>query len=504
MQARILKQVVVIGGGFSGCCFAVNLVRRSAQAVAVTIIEPRSQLGRGLAYSTLDPDHRLNAPSFAHSLIPDDAWHFTRWCLSQRLADSDPEAIWPDGASYQRRADFARYLEQTVQQHALWPATGSTIRHLKSRAMQLRPLEENDRRRLEVQCEGGQIIAADLVICATGNHMPARPAYLRGAVAGHQSVIDNVFDGERLKAIGKDARVLVVGAGLTALDALSTLLRQGHCGPIEVVSRHGLRPKPQGPMPPALALAKTPEGLATLPGSIVMDRIMAAAPSFLADPPVPEKARAWIRALRHAIAEAERQEKSWHVPFDDLRDALWQLWPRLPIVERLKFLKRLRPWYDIHRYRTPPQNDEMVRRAEAEGRIKFHSARVLSVKPSKDDLIDVELREYAAPNSQVKAFDLLLNCSGLDSVAGLAANPLLTALVASQLIRPDPCALGIEVDLHCCALNGRGQAQPQLRFIGPPTFGTFGDPIGAMFIGAQIHRLLPDVLLLLEPKSKVS
>src|SRR6056297_2976251 len=75
-------RVVIIGGGFSGCTAAVQLVRASAGPVNVTIVEPKARLGRGLAYSATDPDHRLNAPTFVHSLIPEDAWHFHRWVLA--------------------------------------------------------------------------------------------------------------------------------------------------------------------------------------------------------------------------------------------------------------------------------------------------------------------------------------------------------------------------------------------------------------------------------------
>jgi hypothetical protein len=47
--------------------------------------------------------------------------------------------------------------------------------------------------------------------------------------------------------------------------------------------------------------------------------------------------------------------------------------------------------------------------------------------------------------------------------------------------------MGFEVDAHRCAVGADGAAQPALRVVGPQTVGTFGDPIGAMYIGAQIN-----------------
>ena len=490
------RRVVIVGGGFAGCCLAVNLARRSKRALNITIIEARAKLGRGLAYSTLDPDHRLNAPAFAHSIIPEDAWHFTRWCLAEGLDQTDPEAMCPDGASYQRRSDFARYLEQTVLQHAQWSDSGSSITHVVGQAVGVRELSKGSR--YEVTVSLGLVVIADMLVLATGNHIPGLPASLGVSIRQHPAMIENAFDQAKLKGVDRGGRVLVVGAGLTALDTLSTLLKQGHRGPIQVLSRHGLRPQSQGPMPPVLALAKTPEGLAKLPGTVVIERIMGPPPAFLADPTLPRRVSAWIRALRQQIAEAQDQGKTWHAPFDDLRDGLWQLWPQLPSIEKRRFLRLLRPWYDMHRYRTPPQTDETVRAAEARGQVVFRRARVLTMHANHAGSIEVDLRLPDEATIIREKFDAVVNCTGLDGAASLATNPMLASLLEAQLIRPDPCALGIDVNLQCCALSASGQTQDRLRVIGPPSFGAFGDPIGAPYIAAQIYRMLPGVMEMLE------
>jgi uncharacterized NAD(P)/FAD-binding protein YdhS len=70
--------VVVVGGGASGTLVALATLRAIPNA-AVTVVEPRSQLGRGLAYSTPDPRHRLNVPAGSMSALPDDPGHFLRW-----------------------------------------------------------------------------------------------------------------------------------------------------------------------------------------------------------------------------------------------------------------------------------------------------------------------------------------------------------------------------------------------------------------------------------------
>jgi len=491
------RRVVIVGGGFSGACAAVQLVRRSPAPLAITLVDPAERPGRGLAYSATDPDHRLNAPAYVHSMVPDDAWHFSRWVQAEGLLARDPQALRPDGAAYPRRADFGRYLEQTLQAHRHWPATGSTITPLQGMANHVGAGEGtgDGTTALAVHTAAGQVLPADLVLLATGNPLPRLQPPFDPALAGHPAVVENPLDTPRLHGIAADARVLLVGTGLTALDVLSTLVRRGHRGGLVAVSRRGLRPRPLGPMPAALARANDPAALAQLPGHLVLDRLAGPVPAFLAAPAVPPDVRQWLRALRRQIARAQAEGGSWYGPFDDLRDAVWQLWPTLPAAQQRRFLARLRTWYDVHRFRSAPQNDERIAPALATGQLRFLAARLQSVAAAADApgiAVTMALRGEAGPRHE--RFDAVINCTGLDPAAALAANPLLSALARTGWLRRDPSGLGFEVDAHGCVVGADGRARPALRLVGPPTAGHCGDPLGAMFIGAQIHRLLPDVL----------
>lgn len=490
-QRSPARRVVIVGGGFAGACMAVQLVRRSSQPLAITVIDPAPVAGPGLAYSATDPEHRLNAPTYVHSLLPEDAWHFSRWVQARGILETDPQALRPDGAAYVRRSDFGRYLDETLRDHAHWPATGSRIQHLQDQATSLSCAAPH----WQVQTAGGHALVAELVVIATGNPLPRLQTPLDAALAGHPGVVENPLDSRRLRAVPPGARVLLIGSGLTALDVLSTLLQQGQRPPITVISRRGLRPKPQGPVPAVLARAQSLAALAALPGGIVLDRLAGPPPAFLAGAEVAATARAWLRALRTQARRAQAEGATWHQPFDDLRDALWQLWPRLPPAEQRRVLRQLRPWYDVHRYRSPPQNQALVDQAVEAGLVRFLPGRVRSAAPAGADGIDVAWQTPGGAGCLLRGqFDALINCTGLDTVAGAAANPLLASALQQGWLRRDACNLGFEVNPNGCAIAADGQAQPGLRVVGPPTLGTFGDPIGAMFIGAQIHRFVPDLL----------
>jgi uncharacterized NAD(P)/FAD-binding protein YdhS len=81
----------ISGGGYTGTAFAIHLSRAATKPLDIWVIEPRERVGGGLAHSTEDPNHRLNAPDDIHLLYPDDALHFR----SLRDLSTCAEALMP-------------------------------------------------------------------------------------------------------------------------------------------------------------------------------------------------------------------------------------------------------------------------------------------------------------------------------------------------------------------------------------------------------------------------
>jgi uncharacterized NAD(P)/FAD-binding protein YdhS len=278
--------------------------------------------------------------------------------------------------------------------------------------------------------------------------------------------------------------VLVLGTGLTALDVVTTLLRAGHRGSITPVSSRALRPRAHRPafdVPPAL------------PGAEMLHRIDAHLPEFLRVLPRPLTARVLVRALRYRIAQARKHGLSWYAPFDELRDPLWQLWSALEIDEKRRLLRHVRRWYDVHRFRAPPQNEAIVREAERQGQVVFRAAKVGSIAGGDRGALAVEWREGATGAVHTETFDAVVNCAGLDSGAGAMRNPILASSMRQGWLVPDATGVGFAVDAKCRPLDASGVPSDRVRVIGPPTAGAFGDPLGAMFIAAQVRRMLPGV-----------
>lgn len=468
-------RITIVGGGFSGAAFAAQLARASTVPLAFTILEPRPRVGPGLAYSAEDPDHRLNGSVDTHLLDPGEPDELQRWCERHRIRERDPEALAPNGRLYLRRSDFGAYLAECAP--AAVARAGSSWLHARDLATGLRADEAG----LEVLTRSGSAVSSDMVVIATGNGGARLPPPLQ-ALALHPAVIADPLKVAATGSIDPGARVLVVGSGLTALDILTTLVRREHRGPITAISRHGLRPRPQRPPGPPAEGGMRPR----------LARIEGALPAFVRDAATPLTTRALARALRRRIDEDRRAGEDWYRAFDDLRDVVWQVWPLLAPAQKVRFLRWLRPWYDMHRFRSPPQNEAIVAEAEQRGLVRFEAGH-LQEADSAHDGIRVAVRSRGGER-WTQTFDVVVNCTGLDPAFGAHDNPFLAALLAQGVVRIDDCGIGFAVDRECRPIGARGAIDPRLRIVGPPTTGTFGDPLGTLFIAPQIRRMLPGVL----------
>ena len=458
------RSVVIIGGGYSGVACAVHLARAAREPLEITIVEPRPELGRGIAHSAKDPDHRLNAPTQIHCLYPDDMDHFAAWCDAKAVGQRDPDAL--DGERlYARRWDFGTYIGEQLAAHRAGNPSDSTITHRQAAAVDIAKQGKGWAVSLD---DGGQL-TADAVILTTSNAPPSVPPPFRGEVEGHTAFFRDPWDIDALGRIAADARILIVGTGLTMADVVTTLMRDGPARRIAAVSRRGLLPARQRKEPPDETLL---EALTRKPSKFV-DRH--GKPDRLLDV---------FRALRGDIAASAEQGREWHIAFDDLRDAASEVWPALPRTEQARFMRHLRPWYETHRFRLPPQNAEAMDRGVREGRLEFHAADIVGAQVS-GNCVDVSLKPRRTIRVEDTLYDAVVNCTGPVNVVSAGGNPLLHSLIEGGLALANPFGLGLEVDDDCRVRGRNGSTAKTLYAVGPLTRGRFGESNGVPFIMLQ-------------------
>ena len=468
--------VAIVGGGFTGAVFAIHLSRMAERPLDIAIVEPRARPGRGLAYDTDDPDHRLNAPLAVHLLYPDAPDHLRDWYEAQGGAARDPEALAADGNIYMRRGVFGRYVEEQLRAHVDGNPSGSAIRHVRSRAVAA--LGSSDGYRLTL--DGGQRLSAGLTVLSTGYDRPHAPPPFDGALSDRPEFLGDPWDTARLRNIPADARVLLLGMAQTASDATAVLLRSGHRGRIAAVSRHGLRTR------------RRPEAGSGPPPDLV-DRVVRPVSLFAAAHGRHASARGLLRTLRSEARRAEAAGGTWVEPFGDLRDSVWDLWPALPPAEKRRFLRHLRVWYDVHRFQLPPQIETRIAEAEAAGQVSFEAASCVSAARDGDAL-SVTLQRRGGGERRREVFDAIVNCTGPNMRPDRSANPLVRMLAARGYAAPHPLGIGFGVDEECRAIGAGGRADPHLRIVGPLTWGAFADQQGASFIALHLYRIMPGIV----------
>jgi uncharacterized NAD(P)/FAD-binding protein YdhS len=152
----------VIGGGFTGAAFCVHLANASCVPLDVEVIEPREQVGFGLAYGSCGEEHRINVPSDRMSVFAEKPGDFADWLQSSGRTDADPAGRAPSGDFYSTRTDFGLYVAHLFGTAATANASGSTFRHRRHRAVALEPLDQSWRVHLDdrTAADYAQVIVA--------------------------------------------------------------------------------------------------------------------------------------------------------------------------------------------------------------------------------------------------------------------------------------------------------------------------------------------------------
>jgi len=437
-----LPRIAIIGGGFSGATVALNLLRQlPAGGARITMIEPRELLGGGVAYSSNDPAHRLNVPAARMLVLADAPGAFEEWFQDSGGLQDDPEALLEDGRIYPRRQAFGRYVDGLLRAAG---GAGSGFTHLQAQAERVRAQDNG----FEVTTSAG-VVAADILVLAVSHPPPAIPRPLR-AVAGQPNFIANPWPDGALAGIDPAARVLIIGTALSTADVIASLRMQEHRGAILAISRRGL-------------VSRLRKMAQTQPFG-----------DFTTDPCT--TALALLQRVRKTVEQAESSGSSWGAVMDGIRVQGLTVWSALPMAEKSRFLRHLRPFWDVHRYQVAPQLAAITEAQCAAGQLAIRAARILEARSAGTQFeVRLQLRD-AAPVWET--FDAIINCTGPDHASVTMTNPVLADLKAGGLIQPDPLGLGLQTDLTARAIDATGNPQPRLFVSGPLARAAFGELMG--------------------------
>jgi uncharacterized NAD(P)/FAD-binding protein YdhS len=436
------NKLVIIGDGFAAAVTAIHLLRKGIAADSFTIIGAGS-LGKGNAYGCVSPFFRLNVREDLPIVFSEDPLHFARWAEANI---DDPEAKTSAGFFY-RRADFGRYTSELI---AAEPGFDK-IQRIPSKVCALN--QANGLWKLDT-ADGG-LIYAEKVIIATGNSPPSWPCPIKTEL-GEQAdpqLIENPWTGQYLAAIQPEEHVVLLGGGLTALDAIYALAMQGHRGLITIVGPRPLFPPTQAQW----ARQKQPNWPEKL------------SPAKL------------VRFMRQYLPSASTTSSEWQCAWEELRPNLNAIWQQLTPHQRRSLFKRLGWAWSLYRFRASPQTIQAYEQLKVNNQVHFAVGRARQVECTKG-VITVQLNK----GQRIQA-DRIINCTGVGT------DLFLNTMIADAIAIPDPLGTAIAVDINLNVIKPNLQAWNNLWMLGPATMGSLGDVVAASAISKQAEGLATQI-----------
>ena len=445
--------VAVVGAGFSGLLTALRILL-APDGPRVALIEKGPRFGRGAAYSTASPHHLLNVRATNMSALVEQPGHFLDWLGAEGVAN--PESV------FVTRDRYGQYLQSLLRDAAADTASRRlSLEHDAVSAI----TREGDRWRVDLAM--GRTISADAVVLALGNLPPSIPAGVAPAVLSSPRYVAEPWTWKGPGA-SSGGDILLVGAGMTAVDVALTIHDERPDIRLFALSRHGLTPRVHGPALSAAGLWGT-------------------APSGS-----PARLLAEVR---------RRSQTDWRGTIDSLRPHVQAIWRGWSVAERRRFLRHLRPWWNVHRHRLAPEVAARIDVMRQSGHLAFAGGRLHSLTLQPDGVLATwTARGSEAPETRL--FSQVVNCTGPSGDLTAVDDPLIAGLLDDGLVRPDACRLGIDVDARSRVID-RGVAPADHLFaVGPLTRGQFYEITSVPDIRLQAADCADSILNMLALKAR--
>lgn len=428
-----MKIILIIGAGFSGVMTAVHLLRSSpSEETEILLLNRSGRMARGLAYGTQSSDHTLNVPCGNMSAFPDDPADFLKFAQS-----IDPAV---SAGSFISRKIYGDYLETL-----LTTAEKSAVKNVRLNRV------VGEAKRLEFDVDGGYVRLSDercykwnKLVLAFGHFPSSNPDVPDGRFYSSSRYIRDPWNMEDFSKIPSTSPVLLLGTGLTAIDASISLLKRNSSRSITAVSRRGLLPQPHRHTAHKPATSYTLEKLLghekTIGGQLKF---------FLKE----------IKALKNSGGD-------WRDAFAALRPHTTGIWEKMDEKQRRQFMRHLQPYWDSHRHRVATIIHDEFETAKINGIVKTFAGRLKSFEEMQDH-VDVHIQPRGSSDVSIVRAEYVINCTGPASNLKRVDNELVRQLISQNRITPDKLGLGLHLASNGAVIEGNGKTSSSLYYVGP-------------------------------------
>jgi uncharacterized NAD(P)/FAD-binding protein YdhS len=377
------------------------------------------------------------------SAIEDEPGDFVAW-LARNGEDASPTSFAP-------RMFYGRYLDDLVASIAA--TAGASFVHHRGSAVDC----TSDASGVTIADANGNALHADAFVIAVGNAEPAPwPAIDDAAIASPRYFASTWAPGA-IESHDPNETVVLLGTGLTAIDAALGLRYHGHRGAIVMVSRRGLLPHEH-------RMFDTPPDAA----------------------PDAEDIRDVIRAIRGA--HTGRSERGWRGAIDSMRTQTNARWRALSLDDQRRLVRHALPYWNVHRHRLAPEAAKTIAELIAANTLRMIAGRTEAIDATGDAL-RVRVRLRGTTDVETIVAGRAINCSGPQNNFAKLPNPLIQRLIERGTLAPNPLGIGATIAPNGALIDTNGTTSEQIYSIGPVRYGTLIETTAIPEIRAQAYDL---------------
>ena len=296
-----------------------------------------------------------------------------------------------------------------------------------------------------IETSSGRSVHADLAILAVG-HRPPNDPLANGWSGPRTRFITDPWASLTLSQIGPDEPVLLIGSGLTAVDVILTLNRPDRSAPIVSISRRGLKPTAH----------LRQQGKAADLAGLVDDWL---------DPARALTIRLLLSTVRRHIAAGKQLGVEWQQVIDALRPVTSLLWDRMDGKERSRFLRHLRPFWEIHRHRMAPPVADTIDRLCGEKVLEIDAGALVAAIADPEG-VDVTFSRRGTSIRRTVRVSWVVNCTGPGAHNLHSTHDFLRPLLEAGALCSDELSLGLLTDTSGRAIDVNGNAHSNLLIAG--------------------------------------
>ncbi len=461
-----MHTVAIVGGGFSGTVTAINLARLSRSPLQVVVVNSGFPLGRGIAYSTRQVEHLLNVVARNMSALADRPSHFVEWLRTRHEYADLPEPVLRE--QFIPRRIFGDYLQSVLFWYAKTADSGTLggIEALNCEALDITLNGPH----ATIALAGGQQVKADKVVLATGNNPPAElpVSTPSGDHAGYIGNPWQPWNGQKQNN-GEDA--ILVGTGLTMIDAYLTLKAEGWKGKVIAFSRNGLLP---------LAHFKGIEY-----------------PDFPPEDVASYSLEKLVALMEAHCAKLRKDGNNPAIVVDKLRPFTQRIWEHFSVQEKQEVSRRYRAPWGVHRHRIAESIHRQLTDGIENGQLQIVKGKITAIRSEAARWV-IDYEDAASHKPATLTGSLVINCTGPRESYARGHSALFKNLFAKGLVQADELDMGIRVAGDFTVLDQQGKRSPCLYAMGPLLKGSLWETTAVPELRLQAFQVAETILATFE------